>query len=62
MGTNTINYNMHSESFNLSVVNGTLTITESFNGWSHSLINVERVQFSDKSLAFDSDGRVGEAA
>ena len=62
LGIDTITYNMNSESFNLSVVNGTLTITESFNGWTHTLTNVERVQFSDKALAFDSDGHAGEAA
>ena len=62
LGIDTITYNMNSESFSLSVVNGTLTITESFNGWTHTLTNVERVQFSDKALAFDSDGHAGEAA
>ena len=62
LGIDTITYNMNSESFNLSIVNGSLTITESFNGWTHTLTNVERVQFSDKALAFDSDGHAGEAA
>lgn len=61
-GIDTITYNMNSESFSLSADNGTLTITELLNGWSHSLTNVERVQFSDKALAFDSDGHAGEAA
>ncbi len=61
-GIDTITYNMNSDAFDLNVENGTLTITESLNGWTHTLTNVERVQFSDRALAFDSDGHAGEAA
>ena len=62
LGIDTIVYNMSSESFNLDHVNNTLTITDKMNGWSHNLTSVERVQFSNKNLAFDSVGHAGEAA
>ena len=61
-GIDTIIYHMNSESFDLNHSNNTLTITDRLNGWSHSLTNVERVQFLDKKLAFDSSGHAGEAA
>ena len=61
-GIDTITYNMNSESFILNYQNNTLTISEKLNGWSHTLTSVERVQFLDKKLAFDSSGHAGEAA
>ena len=61
-GIDTMTYNVNSESFDLNYQNNTLTITDKLNGWSHSLTDVERVQFLDKKLAFDSSGHAGEAA
>lgn len=61
-GIDKVLYRSQASFFTVQNNNGTLTITDGAGNWTHTFTNLERVQFADKSLAFDIDGHAGQTA
>jgi WD40 repeat protein len=62
LGVDTVIYRSPASFFTVQNSNGTLRITDGAENWTHTFTNLERVQFTDKSLAFDLDGHAGQTA
>ena len=61
-GIDTVVYTGARSDYTLILVNGAYALTKNANGSRHDFMNIERIQFSDKKLAFDFDGNAGKTA
>lgn len=61
-GIDTVVYTAEQGSYTLTLNNGVFAVIRNQNGDRHELINIERIQFSDKKLALDLDGNAGKTA